>query len=167
MYQKLTEVEDEVWLLRASERTFLFHKAQLGQNSQAWCVFSTSIRLQRSIDIIYSTLLGLSLLHLAIDGSTPEFRRTVISTVSTLALREPELLISAISTALAAHLVRDKPAPKADANGEESEKSVNKDARLPALFLACATFKEDYETSHRERLLAKLIVVGHHRSLCK
>ena len=41
VYQKLTDVEDEVWLLRASEQTFRFYGAQLNQNAQAWSVSFT------------------------------------------------------------------------------------------------------------------------------
>ncbi|KAH8103551.1 armadillo-type protein [Cristinia sonorae] len=149
VYQKLTDADDEVWLLRASERTFLFYNAQLSQNSQA------------------CTMLGLSFVHLAIDGSTPEFRRSVVSTVAALNAKQPALVNQSISAALSVHLTRDKvQTSKAEATGDDNEKAINKDARLPALFLACASFSEDFEAAKRERLLAELIIVGHHTSLC-
>ena len=109
-------------------------------------------------------MLGSSFLHLAINGSTPDFRRTVISTVASLNAEEPVLVNDAICTALIAHLAKEKTASRADA--DENEKVVNKDARLPALFLACATFPENYDTLRKETLLSKLIVLGHHSILC-
>ncbi|THH23082.1 hypothetical protein EUX98_g8100 [Antrodiella citrinella] len=148
VYQKLNDVEDEEWLLRATEQTLIYNKAQLSQNAQA------------------CTMLGSSLLHLSIDGSTPEFRRRVISTVASLNSREPELLSRAVSSALVAHLTRERTPTRADANGDESEKFINKDTRLPALFLSCGTFSEEYDVVKRESLLTDLIVVGHHPSLC-
>lgn len=117
-------------------------------------------------DGLFSALLGQNLLYLSINGTSPEFRRAVVSTVATLTSQEPELLHRTILAAFTVHLTREKPPTKTETNGEEGEKIVNKDARLPALFLACGAFNEDYETAKRESLIAQLVIVGHHPSLC-
>ena len=91
----------------------------------------------------------------------------MIDTVASLNTQDPDQLNHAIHTAFVSHLTKDKISTRSDANGDENEKIVNKDARLPALFLACGSFREDYEVTKRENLIANLLVVGHHPSLCE
>ncbi|TCD64479.1 translational activator of GCN4 [Steccherinum ochraceum] len=147
VYQKLSDAEEESWLLRSAERTFLYFKTQLSQNAQA------------------NAMLGQILLHLSVNGSTPNFRRGVVATAASLMSHVPELLTGAVLTALFVYLTREKTSIKLEANGDETVKIVNKEARLPALYLACGAFSEEYDMAKREALLAKFIVIGHHSSL--
>ncbi|CAL1711997.1 unnamed protein product [Somion occarium] len=148
VYQKLTSADEEVWLLRASERALVFCKSQLFQSEQA------------------CSMLGFVFLHLAVESASPELRRSANASLAKLAPREPEILIKTVSNALTSYLTRSKQPTKGHVSDEEHEASISKSSRLVAFLLACASFGEKVEKCIRERVLIDLLVLAHHPLLC-
>lgn len=70
--------------------------------------------------------------------------------------------------ALIAFLSKDKPPiAKTSAATEDGDKpAANKQPRLASLLYTCASFKEDVLLSTKQSLLADLVILGHHPSIC-
>ena len=99
-------------------------------------------------------MLGSIFLHLAIESSSPQIRRSTYSTIERLATTLPEHVNASVLAACAAYLSREKTVTKANGAGEEQDSSANKEARLPAFMLASAAFREDCPVDIKQRMLA-------------
>ncbi len=110
--------------------------------------------------LLCSTLLGSIFLHLAIESSSPQVRRSTINTLERLAATLPEHVNLAALAAASAFLSREK--PKLSAAGDEQESTSTKEGRLPAFILACAAFGDDCPQDIKERLLWDWAIVAHH-----
>ncbi|OJT01635.1 Translational activator GCN1 [Trametes pubescens] len=146
VYQKLNSEEDERWLLRAVEVVLPFFKADILRDETA------------------RTLAGSILLHLVVESSLPQIRRSTITAIESLAASQPELVGLSILSAISSYLskVQTAPAKSTSANGEETETRANKENRLPALILACGAFSEEGSQDAKERLLEEFVLVAHH-----
>ncbi|KAI0710312.1 ARM repeat-containing protein [Cerioporus squamosus] len=144
VYQKLGGEEDETWLLRASEAVLAYIKDEVLKNEHT------------------RTSLGSIFLHLAVEGSSPQIRRSTLSTVERLASTLPEHINLSALAATSAHLSREKPHSKTAIASDDQDTSPNKEARLPAFLLACAAFADDCPQDIKERLLWDWVVVAHH-----
>ncbi|KAI0757516.1 ARM repeat-containing protein [Daedaleopsis nitida] len=144
VYQKLSSEDEEMWLLRAAEAVLSSCKDQTSVQEQA------------------RTLLGAVFLHLAVESSSPQTRRSTISTLERLAATAPKHLNLATLAAVSAYLAREKSSAKPVATSDEPDRSVNKETRLPAFVLACAAFADDCPLDVKERLLWDWVTVAHH-----
>ncbi|PSR76114.1 hypothetical protein PHLCEN_2v8664 [Hermanssonia centrifuga] len=145
VYQKLSDSEDERWLLRASEQVLSSFEAELLKKEQA------------------CAMLGLVFLHLAVESSSADIRRSAVGSLASLSLKQPELVNNMVGAALELYLSKEKASSKKSANGEEVEPKVtNTEGRLCAFLLACGSFAEDVEREKREILLVKLVILAHH-----
>lgn len=169
VYQKLTDIEDQTWLLRASEAALRYYGPQLNTNQSAWSVAHVQY-IPRAYIHFPSTsgLLGQGLLYLALEGQTPEFRRNVVSTLSGLTPSYPELVTEVVSTSLDAYLRRDKPSQKTTSSEGDGVAVVkNEESKLSSFLLTCAAFSDGTENAIREHSLIHLVVLGHHPTVCK
>ncbi len=108
-------------------------------------------------------MLGLVFLHLAVESSSADIRRSAVGSLASLSLKQPELVNNMVGAALELYLSKEKASSKKSANGEEVEPKVtNTDGRLCAFLLACGSFAEDVEREKREILLVKLVILAHH-----
>ncbi|KAI0944136.1 hypothetical protein AcV7_002042 [Taiwanofungus camphoratus] len=150
VYQKLSGIEDETWLLRAVETAFLYFKSELMRNEQA------------------RVMIGMTFLHLAVDGHSSQVRRSAISSLEAVTAAEPELVNLVVVSALAAYLTKENRPSLRPMSGasEEPESFVNKESRLPAFALASAAFRDDCDQAIRESSMVNLIVLVHHVALC-
>ena len=169
VYQKLSGEEEETWLLRASEAVLAFSKDEVLKDEHTRFV---SLQLERVIEhasliCICSTSLGSIFLHLAVEGSSPQIRRSTLSTVERLAATIPEHINIAALAATSAYLSREKVSTKAAASSEDQDSAPNKEARLPAFLLACAAFGEDCPQDIKVRLLWDWVIVAHHPGHCE
>ncbi|KAL4249154.1 TOG domain-containing protein [Abortiporus biennis] len=149
VYQKLSDVEDETWLLHANVQLLATFNAQLSQNETA------------------CHLLGSSLLHLAVESHRPEIRRSVNESLAAQTSKHPDLIYSLVSTSLVSYLTKEKPSHKSLASGEESEsvKHKNVESRLASFLLVCGAFGEDVEDAIKSKIVVDLVVLGHHPAL--
>lgn len=170
VYQKLTTVEEETWLLRASESAAIFFNVQLTKNELARCAplrfivwTADDIHLSRRVQ------LGSTLLHLAVEGRTPEFRKRVLASLELLAILLPKVVNAIVRDALSAYLQRPTPSPAKASNDtvEDSKPLVNKQSRLLAYLSASASFADEVETAVREELLSDLVIIAHHPKICE
>ncbi|KAF5374683.1 hypothetical protein D9615_008940 [Tricholomella constricta] len=146
VYQKITDATDEKWFLSAWEIAFVHFKADFAK--------SELLRSQ----------LGLILLHLALDGSTPQIRREVNAVVTRCTANLPELTNRVVRDGLNTLLARGT--PTSAKSGEESSVPWNKHSRLSALLLSAVNFPDEVELPVREDLIVKLIILGHHHLIC-
>ncbi|KAF5368138.1 hypothetical protein D9615_010210 [Tricholomella constricta] len=150
VYQKITDATDEKWLLSAWEIAFVHFKADFAKSEQ--------------LRLCGKSQLGLVLLHLALDGSTPQIRREVNAVVTRCTANLPELTNRIVRDGLNTLLARGPPASAR--SGEESIMPWNKHSRLSALLLSAVKFPEEVELPVREDLIVKLIILGHHHLIC-
>ncbi|OBZ65072.1 Translational activator GCN1 [Grifola frondosa] len=143
VYQKLAHVNDEAWLLRASEATLRFYKDELMQSEQS------------------RAMMGMIFLHLAVESSSSHIRRSVIASLELLTTQLPELVTDSVTAAMTTYLSKER-SKAANGAGDDSEPSINKESRLSAVVLACAAFADDCSHETREKLLIKFIVLAHH-----
>ncbi|KAI9508386.1 ARM repeat-containing protein [Russula earlei] len=149
VYQKLTDFEEETWLLRALKSTVTFFNVEVAKAER--------LRVQ----------LGLAYLYLATESRLPEFRRLVVVSVEHLAALIPKTASELVRAALAAHLASGHRATLKNPSTSEDEKPViSKQPRLLAFLAASAAFGEDTEVILREQLLAESIVLAHHPEIC-
>ncbi|KAH9856756.1 ARM repeat-containing protein [Lenzites betulinus] len=146
VYQKLSGEEEEKWLLRATETVLPFFKEEFLRDEQA------------------RILAGSIFLHLAVESSLPQIRRSTITTIEALTAAHPQLVSVSMLSAISAHLSKAPPALSkvASANGDEVENRLTQEGRLPALILACAAFGEDCPRDVKERLLLDFVLIAHH-----
>ena len=118
-------------------------------------------------------MLGSIFLHLAVESSFPQSRRSSLATVERLAASLPEHTNLAILAACAAYLSREeKVVPtKTNATGDDAQESsaskASREARLPALMLACAAVGETCPADIKQRLLWDWVLVAHHSGPCE
>lgn len=114
-------------------------------------------------------MLGSVFLHLAVDSSSTDIRRSTLATLSLQTSKHPELVNHLVSLALVSRLTREKSTlTKPVAPSEEGEvKILNTETRLCAFLLTCAAFGPDLDNSIREILLVNLVVLGHHPAVGK
>ncbi|KAI0644913.1 ARM repeat-containing protein [Trametes meyenii] len=146
VYQKLSDEDEEKWLLRAIEAALPFFRDDLLRNEQA------------------RTLAGLILVHLAVESTSPQTRRLTLATLERLSATESELTdLSMLSALTAYHSRTPLPSSKANTgNGEESDQRASKDIRVPAVILASGAFSEDAPRDVKECFLLNFILVAHH-----
>jgi hypothetical protein len=174
VYQKLTDVEEEIWLLRAVESTAAFFNAEIEKAEQSRFVFDV---LETSASRIvpgaygwpcFSAQLGFAYLYLAIEGHEPKFRRQVVASVGRLIVLAPKAANELVRAGLVAYLARRRTSVPKNQNTSEDEKpTINKQPRLLAFLAASAAFGNGAETTLREQLLAKLVILAHHPEICE
>lgn len=168
MYQKLNSEEEERWLLRAVEVVLPFFKAEILRDENARFVVG-ALAFPNLPDLKFlSTLAGSVFLHLAIESSLPQIRRSSITAIESLSASQPELVGLSMLSAISSYLSKTQiaPAKSTAANGEETETRANKENRLPALILACGAFGEECSQDAKERLLQEFVLVAHHPGFC-
>ncbi|KAF7968614.1 hypothetical protein HWV62_30003 [Athelia sp. TMB] len=146
IYQKTNEPSEQMWLLRACDSALVYLKTDLLKNE--------ALRIQ----------LGLCLLHLAVDGASPEVRRAVVKALEVHAAGEPQLVNHLVREALEAWLLREK--GKAVPGSEDEDAQFHKQGRLIAFMSSAAAIGEDVDLLVRENLMAKFVVLGHHTAIC-
>ncbi|KAN0130768.1 ARM repeat-containing protein [Lactarius tabidus] len=151
VYQKLTDVEEETWLLRAVESTALFFSPEVEKVEQL------------------RTQLGSAYLYLAMESQVPEFRRRVVASVGHLAVVAPETANKLVRSGLTAYLTRRRTSiSKSQTSLTENEKpAIRTQPRLLAFLSASTAFGRDEDnTALREKLLSETIVLAHHPEIC-
>ncbi|KAI0764358.1 ARM repeat-containing protein [Trametes elegans] len=146
VYQKLSGEDEEIWLLRATEAVLPFFKDEFLRNEHA------------------RTMVGLIFLHLAIESSSPQVRRSTMTTLERLTGTQPELTSLAVLAAVTSYFsknqhVSSKPAAT---NGDVPETRASKESRLSALILTSGAFGEDCPQDVKERLVSDFVLVAHH-----
>lgn len=101
-------------------------------------------------------------LHLGVESSSPEIRRSVHTVLAASTAGLPELTNRVVRDALTTFVSRGPPSPKAG-SADEQAVSWNKESRLSTLLLSTVTFGDDVDLAVREGLIADLIVLAHHR----
>lgn len=168
MYQKLTTAEDETWLIRTCELTLPSLKAQLLKN-EALRYVSARVEVSQLANTlnIARVQFGSVFIHLAVDSTSSSTRRDAIAALERLSSLLPEVVNRVIRDALIAVLSKDKPAPSKIVVTDDAEKpATNKQPRLASLLYTCASFKEDVDSATKQTLLADLLVLSHHPSIC-
>ena len=174
VYQKLTDVEEETWLLRAVESTAIFFSSELEKAEQLRfvfryiCVHSACPSANRGPR--FRTQLGSAYLYLAMESQVPEFRRRVIVSVEHLAAVAPETANRLVQAGLTAYLTRRRTSiSKSQTTPTENEKpAIRTQPRLLAFLSASTAFQRDeVHTTLREKLLSETIVLAHHPEICK
>ncbi|KAH9007605.1 ARM repeat-containing protein [Lactarius deliciosus] len=150
IYQKLTGVEEETWLLRAVESMAIFFSSEVEKTEQL------------------RTQLGSAYLHLAIESQVPEFRRRVIASVEHLGAIAPKTANELVRSGLTAYLTRRRTSiQKSQNTPTENEKpAIRKQPRLLAFLSASAAFGREEDHTLREKLLSETIVLAHHPEIC-
>ncbi|EMD33195.1 hypothetical protein CERSUDRAFT_142825 [Gelatoporia subvermispora B] len=150
VWQKVSDVEDERWMLRASIAALAFFKPQLARNEQA------------------RGALGMSLLHLAVASSSPNIRRLVVKALEEQSSASPELVNNAITAALTSYLTKEVATPSKLANrdGEESAPDSGRENRLSAVILSCGAMPADYDQDLKAQLMIKFVILAHHSAVC-
>ncbi|KAJ8595557.1 ARM repeat-containing protein [Rhizopogon salebrosus TDB-379] len=148
IYQKLTDAEEEIWLLRAANLSLFRMKNELDQNEQ--------LRLQ----------IGSVFIHLAVHSQSSEVRRTAIQTVETAVASLRQLVGLVLREALTASLIKEMSAPvKSTPVKDETEKpAVDMQRRYAALLLCCG--KKEAAAEEKDDHLVDLIVLAHHSTIC-
>ncbi|KAF9012742.1 armadillo-type protein [Cyathus striatus] len=144
VYQKVTEAEDEKWLLNACEASLVYFKSDLTKNE--------TLRAQ----------LGLVFVHLALDGHSPDIRKDVYKVLEASTARVPQLTNLVMCDALNVFLARGPPTPKVS-SPEDQPQPWNKHSRLAALLLSAVNFEEGVDQATREDLAVNLVIIGHHQ----
>ncbi|KAG2121247.1 armadillo-type protein [Suillus clintonianus] len=148
IYQKLTDTEDEIWLLRAVNLSLFRLKNELAKSEQ--------LRLQ----------IGSVFVHLSIHSQSSEVRRLAIQTIEAAVALLPQLVILILREAMTASLIKEKSAAvKSAPVREETEKPVDKQRRYAALLLCCG-HKEEAGAGEKDNQLVDLIVLAHHSAVC-
>lgn len=110
------------------------------------------------------TQIGLSLLYLAVDSSSPDVRRAVVKALERDTTKQPQLINRIVRESLTASFMRDKAKVVV---GEEQEVLAHKQGRLIAFLGSVAAIGKDVDLVVRENLMAELVVLGHHAAICE
>ncbi|KAK0212097.1 armadillo-type protein [Desarmillaria ectypa] len=145
VYQKLTDSEDERWLLRATEALIRFFSKEISKND--------AIRLQ----------VGNIFLHLSVNGSSADIRRDVNRATESSVSKFPELTSRLVRDALVAFTARR---PPSTAKADDMPVPWNKHSRLAALLLNSVAFPADHDVVIKEREAVEALIVGHHELVC-
>ncbi|KAH9002519.1 ARM repeat-containing protein, partial [Lactarius deliciosus] len=135
IYQKLTGVEEETWLLRAVESMAIFFSSEVEKTEQ-----------------------------LRDREPSAEFRRRVIASVEHLGAIAPKTANELVRSGLTAYLTRRRTSiQKSQNTPTENEKpAIRKQPRLLAFLSASAAFGREEDHTLREKLLSETIVLAHH-----
>ncbi|KIJ63493.1 hypothetical protein HYDPIDRAFT_175892 [Hydnomerulius pinastri MD-312] len=153
VYQKITDAEEEIWLLRASDLATDKLKAELLKNE--------NLRTQ----------IGSIFIHLSIHSQFSDVRRRAIQTIEAAVSRHPQLINLILRGSLTFSLTRPVVVSKAtapvSASDEQEKPAVDKQRRYAALLLCCASFAEEegVSASLRDTLLADLVILAHHPTI--
>ncbi|KAL4068779.1 armadillo-type protein, partial [Scleroderma yunnanense] len=152
VYQRITDADDEMWLLRATDLVLHHLSPELAKNE--------NLRVH----------IGSIFIHLALHSQVSEVRRNAVRTVEAAVARHPKLVNLIVRESLMAVLSRDyckllpaKPAALL-ASDEREMPVVDKQRRYAALLLCCASFGSErgMDDVLRDTLLADLVVLSHH-----
>ncbi|OJA10082.1 hypothetical protein AZE42_06300 [Rhizopogon vesiculosus] len=145
IYQKLTDAEEEMWLLRAVDLSLFRMKNELDKNEQ--------LRLQ----------IGSVLVHLAIHSQSSESRRMVIQTIENAAASLRQLVSLILREALTATLIKDKSVNSTPVREEAEKPVVDMQRRYAALILCCGN--KEAATGENDDQLVDFIVLAHHSTI--
>ncbi|GLB43526.1 putative ARM repeat-containing protein [Lyophyllum shimeji] len=150
VYQKIADSAEEKWLLRAWEAALTHFEAEFAKSE------------------IVRSQLGLVLLHLTLEGSTPEIRREVHPVVQRCMVRLPQLTNRVVRDGLNTFLSRGIPSPKSAVAASSDDGAVpwNKQSRLSALLLSAVSLAAETDLAVRQDMVAELIILGHHHLIC-
>lgn len=116
-------------------------------------------------DDLHSVQAGLLFIHLAVNSGSPESRRNVLTTLSSLSSQFAKLTNDILYDALVSFLANGKTFTKAS-SAEGPDGTWNKHSRLSTLLLSCFNFSEDVDATLREDILVQVLVVAHHEHVC-
>ncbi|KAK0468862.1 armadillo-type protein [Armillaria novae-zelandiae] len=145
VYQKLTDSEDERWLLRSTEALIRFFSKDISKNN--------AIRLQ----------VGNIFLHLSVNGSSADIRRDVNRAIESSVSNFPELSSHLVRDALVAFTTRGL---LSTTKVDDIPVPWNKHSRLAALLLSSAAFPADCDAAVKEREVVEALIVAHHELIC-
>ncbi|KAJ7600549.1 armadillo-type protein [Mycena floridula] len=143
VYQKISEPDDQRWLLRACDVALQF--------------FAQDVAKSRTL----GNQLGLILVYLAVNGATPEVRRSVYSVVESHTRHNPGTANKVIREAVTSFLTHP-----IQSKTSEEETRWNKHPRLSALLLSSVSFDEGTSDSIREEVVVSLSILAHHENIC-
>lgn len=110
---------------------------------------------------------GLILIHLALDGHSPEIRREAYKILDSLTLRAPKLTNRVIRDSLNAFITRRAQSLKSSTlSPEEQTAPWNKHLRLSMVLLHTVSFADDVSSALREEMVINLLILGHHELIC-
>ncbi|KAF9496394.1 ARM repeat-containing protein [Pleurotus eryngii] len=148
VYQKASDPAEEKWLLTAL--------------SAAIPVFNKELTKFE----VFRVQAGLLFIHLAVNSGSPESRRNVLTTLSSLSSQFAKLTNDILYDALVSFLANGKTVAKASCP-EGPDGTWNKHSRLSTLLLSCFNFSEDVDATLREDILVQVLVVAHHEHVCE
>ncbi|KAK7051190.1 translational activator of GCN4 [Paramarasmius palmivorus] len=137
VYQKVTDPEDEAWLLRACDTALMYFKKEVTKNE--------TLRTQ----------LGSVFLHLAVNGTSSEVRRNVITVLEATTVLYPKLSSNMVRDTVAVHLLR------ATANDAPAKTS-----RLATLLLSTVPASAEVDDETREQVVVDALILAHHQLVC-
>ena len=107
-------------------------------------------------------------LHLAVNSSSSQIRRSTVAALESASLIHPQLVSQIVRESLTASLSWEKPAPSKAVivSEDENEKPIHKQARFAGFLTSVGSIGEDVDLAIRENLLAELIILGHHPIIC-
>ncbi|OCH93463.1 ARM repeat-containing protein [Obba rivulosa] len=149
VWQKVSDTEDEHWLLRASLAALSFFKTQLMRNEQA------------------RGALGMSLLHLAVESSSPDVRRSALKSLEEHSSVSPDLVNYSITTALTNYLAKESNTSSKVMNGDGKDPTSGsgKESRLSALVLSCGAMPADYDQDLKVKFVISFVILAHHSAV--
>jgi hypothetical protein len=135
VYQKITDGEDKQWLLWACEAALLFFKTDLNTKLRNFGRFMPTAQWNAKARFtwIYRLQLGLALLHLVLESSTPEIGQTAQAILAASTVRDPQLTSCVIHDAANAFPSRGPPASKVVASIDEHARLFSQVQLLLAL----------------------------------
>ncbi|KAK1228592.1 translational activator of GCN4 [Marasmius sp. AFHP31] len=137
VYQKISDPEDETWLLRASDAALLFFKKEVSMNE--------SLRTQ----------LGSVFLHLAVNGVSSDTRRNTLTALENTAVLHPKLVNKLAHDAIAALFARST-------TSNDTAESTHS-ARVSSFLLSVVPSSQEIDVETREEIVVKGLVLAHHR----
>ena len=119
--------------------------------------------------IIARTQLGLALVYLGVDSSSPETRKNVQSMLSASTAKMPELTNKVVREALTVYLSRPvaQAKPSALLSDERAPPPVNKQNRLSGLLLSAIPCNNEVDSEVRDDILVQYITLSHHPLVCE
>ncbi|KAJ3745026.1 armadillo-type protein [Lentinula detonsa] len=142
VYQKVTNPEDEKWLLRACDAALKFFNVEISKSEAL------------------TTQFGSVFLYLALNGVLPSIRRDVHSSLESASIRYPYLINSIVRLAIIEFLSRGAP------NSMFEDKPWNKHSRLSGLLLSTVAFGQEVDAGVRENVVVDCVIVANHALVC-
>ncbi|KAL0955554.1 hypothetical protein HGRIS_001793 [Hohenbuehelia grisea] len=151
VYQKVTEPEDEKWLLRALE------------------VVVTNVPPKVAVELakneLHRSQLGLVFIHVALSSTAPETRKAVLATLERCTAARPHITHGIVRDAFTSFLAKE--ASAAAAASVEDGMAWRHHGRLSALLLSSASFAEDVDEKTRQDAVVGLVITAHHHLVCE